>query len=60
MAIQLETAIDIDFGSGQFDELASVVREIFVQAGFPERVQGVVFEPYEMGSAFLIETLEVS
>lgn len=60
VAIQLESAIDIDFGSGQFDEFASVVREIFVQAGFPERVQAVVFEPYEMGSAFLIETLEVS
>jgi uncharacterized protein len=60
VAIQLESTIDIDFGSDQFDESASVVRELFLQAGFPDQVQTVVFEPYEMGSAFIIETLEVS
>ncbi len=60
VAIQLESNLDIDFGSGQFDESASVVRELFVQAGFPGQVQAVVFEPYEKGSAFLIETLEVN
>ncbi len=60
VAIQLESTIDIDFGSGQFDESASVVREFFVHAGFPGQVHAVVFEPYEKGSAFLIETLEVS
>ncbi len=60
VAIQLESTIDIDFGSGQFDESASVVREFFVHGGFPNQVHAVVFEPYEKGSAFLIETLEVS
>ena len=38
----------------------AVVRELFVQAGFPDQVQAVLFEPYEKGSAFLIETLDVS
>ena len=60
VAIQLESTADIGFGSGQFDESAAVVRELFVQAGFPDQVQAVLFEPYEKGSAFLIETLDVS
>ena len=60
VAIQLESSADIRFFSGQFDESAAVVRELFVHAGFPSQVQTVVFEPYEKGSAFLIETLDVS
>jgi hypothetical protein len=60
VAIQLESAADIGFASDQFDESAAVVRELFVQAGFPDQVQAVLFEPYEKGSAFLIETLDVS
>ena len=60
VAIQLESTADIGFASGQFDESAAVVRELFVQAGFPDQVQAVLFEPYEKGSAFLIETLDVS
>ena len=59
VAIQLESSDDIRFFSGQFDESAAVVRELFAHAGFPSQVQTVVFEPYEKGSAFLIETLDV-
>jgi len=59
VAIQLETISDVDF-----EKLASrhgaVVKDFFVAAGFPEQVAQVVFEPYEKGSAFLIETLEVA
>ena len=60
VAIQLESSVGIGFLSGQFDESAVVVRKLFEQAGFPDQVQTVVFEPYEKGSAFLIETLDVS
>ena len=60
VAIQLESSVGIEFLSGQFDESAVVVRKLFEQAGFPGQVQTVVFEPYEKGSAFLIETLDVS
>ena len=60
VAIQLESSVGIGFLSGQFDESAVVVRKLFEQAGFPDQVQTVVFEPYEKGSAFLIKTLDFS
>ena len=42
------------------DEVKALVRTIFIDAGFPDQVQSVVIEPYEKGSAFLIETLQLS
>ena len=41
-------------------ELIACVQEIFSVRGYAEQVTHVVVEPYRMGSAFLVETIEVS
>lgn len=59
VAIQLET-----MSAPNYEKLAAqhagLVRQLFVDAGFSDQVALVSFEPYEKGSAFLIETLEVA
>ena len=41
-------------------ELIACVQEIFSVRGYAEQATHVVVEPYRMGSAFLVETIEVS
>ncbi len=60
VAIQLESETEIDFSIGLFTEHVALVRRLFERAGFGKQVRRVVFEPYKKGSAFLIETLNVS
>lgn len=69
-----EVAIQIQTGDSPGDSLddspdyealaisgyADQVRSLFIAAGYADQVTSVVFEPYRRGSAFLIETLEVS
>jgi len=64
VAIQLESCETLDFQAldsenGMFAVDISIVRNIFVSAGYERQVDSVVFEPYEKGSAFLIHTQEV-
>lgn len=59
VAIQVETISAIDFEM-LADKFSGTVVDQFTAAGFSDQVASVVFEPYEKGSAFLIETLEVT
>ena len=59
VAIQVETISAIDFEM-LAEKFSGTVVDQFTAAGFSDQVTSVVFEPYEKGSAFLIETLEVT
>ncbi|MBO6556890.1 MAG: ATPase [Pseudomonadales bacterium] len=59
VAIQVETISAIDFDM-LAEKFSGTVVDQFTAAGFSNQVASVVFEPYEKGSAFLIETLEVT
>ena len=59
VAIQVETISAIDFAM-LAEKFSGTVVDQFTAAGFSDQVASVVFEPYEKGSAFLIETLEVT
>lgn len=60
IGLQIETVDRLDDQAKYLDEVKTLVRTIFIDAGFPDQVQSVVIEPYEKGSAFLIETLQLS
>ena len=60
IGLQIETVDEIDSQAVYLDEVKALVRTIFIDAGFPDQVQSVVIESYEKGSAFLIETLQLS
>ena len=52
--------IDAELEAGDQDRLKHFVRELFVEHGFNDQVSSIVLEPYKMGSAFLINAVEVS
>lgn len=60
VALQLETAAIVDDEDDRFESVKADVRSLFVDAGYEAQVNRVIVEPYRRGSAFLIETLEVS
>lgn len=59
VAIQIEAAQAINFGTSEFDREIEMVRSVFMASGYERQVDRVVFEPYEKGSAFLINIQEV-
>lgn len=59
VVIQLETMSTPDY-KNLTAQYAGLVKGLFVDAGFSDQASLVSFEPYEKGSAFLIETLEVA
>ena len=59
VAIQIESSTPIDFEQHAFSEESNLVKQRFLSAGYGGQAQQVLFEPYAMGSAFLIETEEI-
>ncbi len=59
VAIQLETRDTIDFNGPTFQQAESLIREKFIAGGYEAQAANIVFEPYEKGSAFLIDTVSV-
>ncbi|MBT4159745.1 MAG: adenine nucleotide alpha hydrolase [Gammaproteobacteria bacterium] len=60
VAIQIESAQEFDPHAACFIKSIDYVRRLFEEKGFGARVSTIVVEPYRMGSAFLIDTLEVA
>lgn len=60
IAIQLESPDAFDPGAMLFDAVCEFADRTFRQAGYSDRFHRVIVEPYEKGSAFLVETLDVS
>lgn len=60
VALQLDTADRIPEDTDELQQAIALTRRLFTEAGFGGQVNSISFEPYEKGSAFLIETLEVS
>ena len=60
VAIQIETGESPDYEALAGSGYAGQVKSLFTAAGYADQVTSVVFEPYRRGSAFLIETLEIS
>jgi uncharacterized protein len=60
VALQIESADEFDPASTLFTESTLAARAIFTDAGFADRAREVLVEPYVRGSAFLVETVEVS
>lgn len=59
VALQIEATEPIDPASEIFQDSVGFVRRLFEARGFSHQVGNVVVEPYRMGSAFLLETVEV-
>jgi pyridinium-3,5-biscarboxylic acid mononucleotide sulfurtransferase len=59
VSVQVETPASLDPGGDYNDEAKSIVERIFTEHGFEEYLKAVSVEPYERGSAFLIDTLQV-
>lgn len=60
VALQIETSDAFSPDDDCFNEPLAATRRIFTESGFAAEVETIVVEPYVKGSAFLIETLEVS
>lgn len=60
VAIQVESTETIDFEDPCFLQVIDLVQTTFSAAGFADHAAEVIVEPYRRGSAFLVETLEVS
>ena len=59
ISVQVETSAAIDPQSDYGDEARNIVNRIFSAHGFSDYLKTVSIEPYQRGSAFLIDTLEV-
>ena len=59
ISVQVETSAALDPQSDYGDEARSIVNRIFSAHGFSDYLKTVSIEPYQRGSAFLIDTLEV-
>jgi uncharacterized protein len=60
VAIQIESHESFDSQASIFVQATQFVTDTFVQAGYPDQVAEILIEPYEKGSAFLIDTLNVN
>ena len=60
VALQVESREEINPGEAYFREPIEFVRGLFERKGYAGQVASIVIEPYKKGSAFLIETMEVS
>lgn len=60
VAIEIDTHQEIDASSDYALEATNIVSTLFRKHGYEQYLQTVTVEPYKRGSAFLIETLEVS
>lgn len=60
VALQFESGETLDVSSPEMQDAIALTRQLMTDAGFAVRAHAIVVEPYEKGSAFLIETLEVS
>ena len=59
VAIEIESEQEIDANSVLGVQAQKLVSEIFVTHEYHEQVTSITLEPYQRGSAFLIDTLEV-
>ena len=59
VAIQIDTTDDLDLNAGYLKPVSRMVSELFTARGYDQHARNVRIEPYERGSAFLIDTLEV-
>ena len=59
IAVQIETTTELDPEGEYNSEVRDIVHQIFSAHGFEEYLKAVSIEPYERGSAFLIDTLAV-
>ena len=59
VALQIESAAEIRVNDELFLDSIALARDAFISRGYQSQVEVVVIEPYERGSAFLIDTLEV-
>ena len=59
ISVQVETSAALDPQSDYGDEARNIVNRIFSAHGFSDYLKTVSIEPYQRGSAFLIDTLEV-
>ncbi len=60
VAVQIQSPNPVQSASDYGDEARAIVQRIFTAHGYDEFLQTVTVEPYERGSAFLIDTLELS
>ena len=60
LAVEIETTSDIDPTADYALEAVKIVGEVFEQEGFSRYTAKISIEPYQRGSAFLIETLAVN
>ncbi|MDA0979339.1 MAG: adenine nucleotide alpha hydrolase [Proteobacteria bacterium] len=60
VTLQVDTPSALDMDDPRFAQPLELIRRLFVEAGYASQVARVRVEPYRRGSAFLIETLEVS
>lgn len=60
VAIEIDASEDIDSSSAYAIEATNIVTSLFRKHGYEQYLQTITVEPYRRGSAFLIETLEVS
>lgn len=60
VAIQVDATQEIRNDAEWAREARSIVRRLLAQHGYDEYADHVTVEPYERGSAFLIDTLEVN
>lgn len=59
VAIEIESPADIDDSADYAVEAQGIVRNLFNEAGYSEYTSEISIEPYERGSAFLIDTISV-
>ncbi|MDA0789582.1 MAG: adenine nucleotide alpha hydrolase [Proteobacteria bacterium] len=60
VAVQVQSPSPVKSDSDYGDEARGIVQRIFTAHGYDEYLQTVTVEAYERGSAFLIDTLQVS
>jgi len=59
IAIELDSNREVDAGAAYSEEIRKRVRQIFSDKGFAEQSYAISIEPYRMGSAFLIESIQI-
>lgn len=60
VALQIETPSEFDPVDPLFDGIREFTKSCFEEHGYTSQAGDVIVEPYQKGSAFLVETVEVS
>ncbi|HIG43610.1 MAG: adenine nucleotide alpha hydrolase [bacterium] len=59
VAIEIESSENIDPTADYSLKATELVAQIFADKGFPSYTANIIIEPYQRGSAFLVETLTI-